>query len=81
VALGCPTGENVVHSCSVLGEDVGSLVKGYLVDVFILGAFNPFSAGTAFLLFLRSVLGRAWIIVVGVLLLAKVVRGKARVRA
>jgi hypothetical protein len=72
-ALSCPTGENVVHPCSVLGEDAGSLVNGYLVDAFILGAFNPFLAGMAFLLFLRSVLGRVWIIVVGVLLLAKVV--------
>ena len=60
--LGCFTGENMIHSCIFLGSDIGEFVYGYIVDIFILGMFNPFFATEALLAFLHTPVGIAWLL-------------------
>lgn len=72
--LGCNTGENDVHPCMVLGSDVGSLIYGYVVDVFVVGGLNPFLAVMAFFGFLRTPFGTSWLLAVVGLFVAREVR-------
>ena len=63
--LHCSTGENMVHPCNLLGWDMGDFVYGYVVDIFILGGFNPVLAGIGFVGFLRSPPGIVWLLIAG----------------
>ncbi|WP_250628155.1 hypothetical protein [Pinirhizobacter soli] len=76
-ALGCNTGEDAIHPCHVLGRDIGSLVSGYGVSIFVLGGLNPFLAMEAFAEFLQTPYGVAWLLAVGgTLKLRSVKRGR-----
>ncbi|HEU4671063.1 MAG TPA: hypothetical protein VFR91_10150 [Dyella sp.] len=72
--LGCNLGENAVHLCFVLGHDMGSFVYGYLVDIFVLGAFNPFFSAELFLKFLQSTAGILWMLGIAAIILARRIR-------
>ncbi|WP_140656449.1 hypothetical protein [Rhodanobacter glycinis] len=72
--LGCNTGENDVHPCMVLGSDVGSLIYGYVVDVFVVGGLNPFLAVMAFFGFLRTPFGASWLLTVVGIFVAREIR-------
>jgi len=60
-ALGCQTGENVIHPCHFLYWDIGDMVNGYMVDAFLAGAANPLISCLAFAAFVRSLPGAAWL--------------------
>lgn len=72
--LGCNLGENAVHPCFVLGHDMGSFVYGYLVDIFILGAFNPFFSAELFVRFLHSLAGILWMLGIAATIVARTIR-------
>lgn len=72
--LGCNLGENAVHPCLVLGHDMGSFVYGYLVDIFILGAFNPFFSAELFVRFLHSLAGILWMLGIAATIVARTIR-------
>lgn len=63
-AMGCSTGENMVHSCMFMGKDIGNFIYGYVVDIFVLGLFNPFFAASAMMVFLKTAIGIAWMLAV-----------------
>jgi hypothetical protein len=62
--LGCSVGEDKVHPCLFLGQDIGDFVYGYVVDIFLLGGFNPFFSAIAFANFIRSAIGIVWLLLV-----------------
>ena len=72
--LGCNLGENAVHPCIVLGHDMGDFVYGYLVDIFVLGGFNPFFSAELFLKFLHSLAGMLWMLGIAATIVAQRMR-------
>jgi len=78
--LGCQTGEDNIHPCHFLGMDAGELIYGYIVDIFMLGAFNPVLAFLALGAFVRSPLGIIWWLTAGGVLVAREIM-RRRLRA
>lgn len=72
--LGCNTGEDEIHPCMVLGSDVGSVIYGYVVDIFVVGGLNPFLAVMAFFGFLHTPFGAGWLLAVVGLFAAREIR-------
>lgn len=60
IAHGCQTGENAIHPCHFLYWDIGNLVSGYTIDMFLAGAANPLLSCYAFFAFVRCPPGIAW---------------------
>lgn len=52
------------------------MVCGYTVDAFIGGAANPIIAALAFMGFVRSFIGIAWLLAVGGVLVAREIKRK-----
>jgi hypothetical protein len=79
--LGCRIGEDNIHPCRFLFWDIGKLVYGYVVDMFVLGAINPFLSASALFGFIRSALGAVWLwAVIGVFVAREVTRHRIKGR-
>lgn len=61
-SLDCTGGGGSAPTCFLLGKDVGEVLYGYVIGMFLLGMINPFLAWQLLSVFLPGSLAMAWIV-------------------